>query len=315
MITFGPVPSRRLGRSLGINNIPYKICTYSCVYCQIGRTVNMTIKRRTFYDPMRVLKDVKIRLEEVHRKGERVDYVTFVPDGEPTLDINIGKTAALIGDLGIPVAIITNSSLLWREDVRQDLYNFDLVSLKLDAVSRDIWRRVNRPHRELSLERILDGILEFRKNYKGKLLTETMLIDGINYEREIRKIADFVRKLSPDRAYIAVPIRPPAESWVRPATEYVVNYAFQELSKVLSSEKVELLISHEGTDFTSVGGDLESELLSITSVHPIREDSLKVLLNKAGADWSFVEKLISDGKLVEIVYNGKKFYMRSFRKK
>ncbi|RLF68121.1 MAG: radical SAM protein, partial [Thermoplasmata archaeon] len=216
MITFGPVPSRRLGRSLGINNIPYKICTYSCVYCQIGRTVNMTIKRRTFYDPMRVLKDVKIRLEEVHRKGERVDYVTFVPDGEPTLDINIGKTAALIGDLGIPVAIITNSSLLWREDVRQDLYNFDLVSLKLDAVSRDIWRRVNRPHRELSLERILDGILEFRKNYKGKLLTETMLIDGINYEREIRKIADFVRKLSPDRAYIAVPIRPPAESWVRP---------------------------------------------------------------------------------------------------
>ncbi len=169
MITFGPVPSRRLGRSLGINNIPYKICTYSCVYCQIGRTVNMTIKRRTFYDPMRVLKDVKIRLEEVHRKGERVDYVTFVPDGEPTLDINIGKTAALIGDLGIPVAIITNSSLLWREDVRQDLYNFDLVSLKLDAVSRDIWRRVNRPHRELSLEMILDGILEFRKNYKGKI--------------------------------------------------------------------------------------------------------------------------------------------------
>ncbi|RLF66939.1 MAG: radical SAM protein, partial [Thermoplasmata archaeon] len=92
------------------------------------------------------------------------------------------------------------------------------------------------------------------------------------------------------------------------------NYAFQELSRALSSEKVELLISHEGTDFTSVGGDLESELLSITSVHPIREDSLKALLNKAGADWSFVEKLISEGKLVEIVYNGKKFYMRSFRK-
>ena len=120
MITFGPVPSRRLGRSLGINNIPPKICTYSCVYCQLGRTIKMQADRRAFYETEKVFQDVKNKVEKAKGKGETIDYLTFVPDGEPTLDINLGREIELLRPLGIKVAVISNSSLIWREDVIAD---------------------------------------------------------------------------------------------------------------------------------------------------------------------------------------------------
>ncbi|MCK4471545.1 MAG: radical SAM protein, partial [Anaerolineae bacterium] len=117
MIAFGPVPSRRLGRSLGINNIPPKICTYSCVYCQLGRTIKMQIKRHAFYEPEKVLQDVHDKVEKVRETGERIDYLTFVPDGEPTLDVNLGREIELLRPLGIKIAVISNGSLIGREDV------------------------------------------------------------------------------------------------------------------------------------------------------------------------------------------------------
>ncbi len=121
MLTFGPVPSRRLGRSMGINNIPPKICTYSCVYCQVGSTIKMRIKRQIFFEPEEILQEVKKKIEKVHEVGENIDYLTFVPDGEPTLDINLGREIDLLKPLGIKMGVITNASLIWREDVRNEL--------------------------------------------------------------------------------------------------------------------------------------------------------------------------------------------------
>ena len=121
MIAFGPIPSRRLGRSLGVNHIPPKVCTYSCVYCQVGRTSSLRIRRCAFYDPARVAEAVRERVAQARSSGEAVDFITFVPDGEPTLDINLGQEIARLRPLGIPIAVITNGSLLWREDVRADL--------------------------------------------------------------------------------------------------------------------------------------------------------------------------------------------------
>jgi len=118
MITFGPVPSRRLGRSLGINNIPPKICTYSCVYCQVGQTIQMQVHRKDYYDPDKILKDVQTKIEKVQARGDTIDYLTFVPDGEPTLDINLGQEIEMLGEFGIKIAVITNASLLWREVFR-----------------------------------------------------------------------------------------------------------------------------------------------------------------------------------------------------
>ena len=155
MISFGPVPSRRLGRSLGINNIPPKICTYSCVYCQVGKTARMQVGRDPFYEPEEIYMDVKTRVEKARKKGESVDYLTFVPDGEPTLDVNLGQEIDLLKSLGLKIAVITNGSLIWRKDVKADLAKADWVSFKIDSIREKTWHRINRPLRTLKQKTIL----------------------------------------------------------------------------------------------------------------------------------------------------------------
>ena len=135
LIAFGPVPSRRLGHSMGINNIPPKICTYSCVYCQVGRTINMQVERKSFYKPEEVVQGVETKIREAKERGEPVDYLTFVPDGEPTLDINLGNEIELLKPLGIKIAVISNASLIWQEQVRDDLRKADWVSLKVASMN------------------------------------------------------------------------------------------------------------------------------------------------------------------------------------
>jgi len=309
MIIFGPVPSRRLGRSLGINNIPAKVCSYSCVYCQLGRTIKTCIERRAFYDPEQIFKNVKERIGEAKAKDEKIDYLTFVPDGEPTLDVNLGREMELLKALNRPIAILTNASLLWRADVKDDLLKADLVSVKIDAVSEKNWRKINRPHKSLKIDEILNGIIEFSGEFKGKLITETMLIDGLDYSDDLEKTADFLSKIRPHKAYIAVPTRPPAERWVKPADERVINRAFQLFSRKLGDDVVEYLIGYEGNAFAFTG-NLEEDLLSITSVHPMREEGVKELLKKANASWGVVKNLLDKGKLVELEYEDHKYYMR-----
>ena len=309
-LAFGPVPSRRLGKSLGINNIPAKNCTYSCIYCQLGRTLNMMVERKAFYKPEEILKEVERKVKEATLRNERIDYLTFVPDGEPTLDINLGEEINLLKQIGIPIAVITNASLLWREDVEKDLMDADLVSLKVDAVSEDLWRRINRPHKSLSLSKILGGVSNFTREFNHKIITETMLVEGVEYAGEFEKIAEFLKDLrSLDKAYIAIPTRPPAEKWVKPATEETLNRAFQTFTEKLGVDRVEYLIGYEGNAFAFTG-NVEEDLLSITAVHPMRKEAVTEFLKKANADWKRVEKLLSENKLVELEYEGNKYYMR-----
>jgi len=313
MIAFGPVPSRRLGRSLGVNNIPPKVCSYACVYCQLGRTIKMQVERRPFYEPSEVLEAVRDKIERSRRAGEAVDYLTFVPDGEPTLDLNLGREIELLKPLGIKIAVISNSSLVWREDVREDLLGADWVSLKVDATQEEAWRKVDRPHGSLRLDRILDGVREFASAYRGELVTETMLVDGVNDgEDQLRDVASFVARLEPARAYLSVPTRPPAEEWVRAPNEETVNRAYQILDQRV--RHVEYLIGYEGNAFAFTG-DVEEDLLSITSVHPMREEAVGEFLARAGADWPVVQGLIAQGKLVEMAYEGRKFFMRKLNAK
>ena len=237
-IVYGPVPSRRLGRSLGINNVLPKICSYSCVYCQLGKTLTMEVEPRLFYRAAKIAEKVRTKLEQAREKGEPVDYTTFVPDGEPTLDASLGEEIDILKRLGVRVAVITNGSLLWREDVRQSLRKADWVSLKVDAFSEDIWHRVNRAHKLLKLETILKGMLKFTQTFDGELTTETMLVRGVNDDlAEIKKVAEFLAVLKPARAYIAIPTRPPAEQ-VEPATEQTVNAEYQIFKEMLSPVQV-----------------------------------------------------------------------------
>ncbi len=314
-LAFGPVPSRRLGRSLGINNIPPKWCSYSCVYCQLGRTSNMLVDRQTFYEPKEIFEEVKSRIKKLSARGENIDYLTFVPDGEPTLDINLGREISLLKELGIPIAVITNASLLWRSDVRKDLLNADLISIKVDAVSQNLWKKINRPHRSLKLNAILNGIKEFVDAFNGTIISETMLINGIEYEREVEKIARFLEKLEKlNKAYVAIPTRPPAEKWVKPAGEKTLNIAFQTFSKHLGEDRVEYLIGYEGDIFGSTG-NIREDLLGIMAVHPMREEAVKKFLQRANASWRIIEELLRDGEIIRLEYDGKAYYMRKLSAK
>ena len=308
MKAFGPVPSRRLGQSMGINNIPPKICTYSCIYCQLGNTIKMQIKREGFYKAEEIVRDVGNKIQEAKEKGEHIDYLTFVPDGEPTLDKNIGEEIQELKKFGIKIGVITNSSLIWDNDVKEGLLKADWISIKVDSISEDVWKRVDRPFRTLKLAKILQGITEFSLTFRGELTIETMLIKGINdKEKEIKKIADFISGVNPQKAYIAIPTRPPAENWVEPADENIINMAFQVFET--KGINVEYLIGYEGSSFAFTG-NVEDDLLSITSVHPMREEGISEFLRKARADWTVIEKLIKEGKLIETYYEGKKFFMR-----
>jgi len=314
-IAFGPVPSRRLGGSLGINNIPPKTCSYSCVYCQLGKTSKLLVNRQAFYEPENILMQVKRKVDEAVLRNERIDYLTFVPDGEPTLDVNIGKEISLLKYLGIPIAVITNASMLWQEKAREDLLAADFVSLKVDAVSQDLWKSINRPYKDLKLDMILNGIKEFAKTFKGTLVSETMLIDAVNYESELEMMANFLGSLAKlDKAYVAIPTRPPTEKWVRPVKEEIVNAFFQTFSKRLGSARVEYLIGYEGNAFASTG-DVKEDLLSITAVHPMREEALKEFLNKANIGWQIIDELLHEGELVRLEYEGNIYYMRSISKR
>jgi wyosine [tRNA(Phe)-imidazoG37] synthetase (radical SAM superfamily) len=308
MIAFGPVPSRRLGRSLGINNIPPKVCTYSCVYCQLGRTPRMQVARQAFYEPGEILDAARDHVVRARQAEDEIDYLAFVPDGEPTLDINLGQAIALVKRLGIPTAVITNASLLCQAAARQDLLAADWVSLKVDAVDEETWRRINRPHGNLRLSSILEGAYEFAALYTGELVTETMLVAGVNdSEDHLRAVADYLAELRPDTAYLAIPTRPPAEAWVQSPDEGVLNHAFRIFRDRL--DRVEYLIGYEGNAFACTG-DVEGDLLSITAVHPMREEAVQDYLTRAGAGWPAVQRLVAEGELVELEHGGHTFYLR-----
>lgn len=307
-VIFGPVPSRRLGRSLGINNIPPKICSYACVYCQLGRTLEMQTARAAFYDPALLVDEVSKRLEDARFAGDEIDFLTIVPDGEPTLDQNLGRLIELLRPLGTKIAVITNSSLLWRADVRDELLMADWVSLKVDTVSEETWRRMDRPHGRLRLTEILDGALALAASFNGRLVTETMLVDGINdRERQVSELTTFLARVEPETAYLAIPTRPPAEPDARAPDEVTLARAWSILSNELAN--VELLTGYEGTAFFTTGS-AEEDLLAITSVHPMRSDAVENLLARAGAGWSLVRRLLDERKLIEAEYDGQSFLIR-----
>ncbi len=312
-IVFGPVPSRRLGKSIGINNIPPKRCTYSCVYCQLGRTYHMQINRTSFYKPKDIIQQVKTKIKHTKEKNERIDYLTIVPDGEPTLDENLGILIQQLKQLSYPVAVITNSSLLYRNDVRLDLQKADWVSVKIDSIDESTWKQIDRPYGKLNFNDILTGITHFSKSFTGTLCTETMMIDQINDDEEnILHLARFIKSLQPSKSYLSIPTRPPAEKWVKPASERKLTKAYH----LFSQEQIptELLIGYEGNEFAFTG-DAEQDILSITAVHPMREDAVEAFLKKANENWSLIERLINENKIVKHTMNNTSFYSRKLSKR
>lgn len=314
MIVYGPIPSRRLGQSIGINNIPPKICSYSCIYCQIGRTNQMQISRSEFYKPEEIYQEAENKLKQLETENKKADYFSFVPDGEPTLDINLGKTIQLLKPLNVKIAVITNASLLWMDEVKAELMNANWVSVSIDGADELTWRKVDRLHGHLNHQRILDGVVDFSKKFQGTLVTETMLVEGINdYDVCIKHIAEQIAVIQPSKAYLLVPTRPPAEGSVNRSSVETLRKAVA-IIRGISGVDVECITGDEKEEGFYFTENIVDDILSIASVHPIRENIIDKLLNQRHADKSIITQLVDQGDLVEYRYEGKKFYRRMHQK-
>ncbi len=299
--TYGPVPSRRLGRSLGVDPIPQKTCNFSCIYCQLGRTTNFINERRDFFPREEIAKEIDRRVEE----NPDIDYITFVGDGEPTLCKSLGWLIERSKKHSIPVAVITNGALLYDMDVREELSKADLVLPSLDAGCEETFKLINRPRMEIIFDKMVEGMVKFRKIYHGQIWMEYMAIEDLNDGMdELRKIGDILKRISPDKIYVNVPIRPPAESWVKPSTKIEdINSIFGEVSRIVLPEEGDFYVS--GADERSI----RAEVHEIIKRHPMRREQLYEILKEKKIPDSLVQKLIDEGKIKRIMYNGEEFYI------
>ncbi len=270
---FGPVPSRRLGQSLGIDPIPLKTCNWNCVYCQLGRTRPLTNMRKTYIDPNLILAEVHAALE-THAPGQ-IDWLTFVGSGEPTLHSGLGEMVRRVKEMStIPVVVITNGALLHLPEVRQDLLAADAVLPSLDAGNAALYKQINRPHPGVAFDNMIAGWIEFRQIYRGKLWVEVMLVRGLNdTELALRGIAAILERISPDEIHINQPIRPPAEPWVQPADEEGLLRA-----RAILGEKARIYPFAQGHFDLDQFDHVVDAILAIITRHPMRQAELEQTL-------------------------------------
>lgn len=305
---FGPVPSRRLGQSLGIDPVPLKTCNWNCVYCQLGRTQPILNQRREFYAIDEICAQVKTALDS-HEPGE-IDWATFVGSGETCLHTGLGEMLRGVKALtDLPVAVITNGSLLYLPEVREALLPADAVLPSLDAGNADLYRRINRPHPDLTFQRLVDGLKRFREEYANQLWIEVMLVKGMNdSEAVLMELAKVLALISPDEVHIVQPTRPPVESWVEPPDEDGLLRARAILGKVVR-------VIHPATGVFDLSGeeDLLDAILSIIIRHPMKESELKQALQAWPKEevCKMLERLEQSGRGKIITRHGVRFWRAS----
>ncbi len=302
---FGPVPSRRLGRSLGVNLTPLKTCTYNCVYCQLGRTTKLSNVRKEYFPIGEIFKEIENALNTLG-KSKEIDYLTFVGEGEPTLCKNLGWLIGKVKQIwNIPVAVDTNGSLLYLEEVRQELQLSDVVMPSLDAGTEKTFRKINRSINKIKLETVILGLEQFRNEYNGQIWIEVMLVKGINDSKtELKAIKSQIDRIAPNKIHINIPIRPPAESWVKRPTKRSIELAQEILGKI------EPITDAEIGEFSVDGFTNPIEAVeSIIRRHPMRKEQVVNVLKKfRGIDVSEVLfQLLESDKVRVLDYNGKIF--------
>lgn len=298
---FGPVPSRRLGRSLGISPIPKKTCNYSCIYCQLGRTNKMTNIRQEFFKIENILNEFKIYLKD----SDKFDIITIVGEGEPTLYSQLGNLILELKKLtDKPIAVITNGALFSDENVFKELLNADFVLPSLDAYNEELSKKIDRPHGSISFEKEINGLINFSNTYKGNLWIEIMLIDGFNSDKNsISNFKKLLRKIKYDRLYLNTPVRPPAENFVKTVSKSFMEYASKELGGI----SIDMLSS--GFFFSEIKDPIEA-ILSIIRRHPMNQFELESFLQsrKIKDINKFIEKIEENNKVNVINYKGIKTY-------
>jgi len=298
---YGPVPSRRLGLSLGVDIVTMKTCSLSCVYCQIGRTPETTVIRKEYVPVGKVLGELEHALDE----GVRPDWITFSGSGEPTLNSGIGTMIDGIRDMtDIPICVITNGTLLWDETVRSDILGADAVMPSLDGASREAFERINRPHPSLKIEEMIDGLVRFRKEFTGKIWLEIMLVGGMNdSEEELRALREAARRIAPDSIQLNTVVRPPAESYARPLSR-------ERLMEIRDffGERAEIIASFKGDAGEGGGAGVDD----VREYLKRRPGSIGDISGALGIDEMAVEELVDllekSGEIVLREHFGKRYW-------
>lgn len=302
---YGPVPSRRLGNSLGIDPLPSKTCNYQCIYCQLGKTNNFTNIRKNYFPKKEILAEIEkaIKINE-----NKFDYITFVGSGEPTLYKDLKDLIIRAKELSEkPVCVITNGSLLYQKEVQNALISSDVVLPSLDAGDETSFIKINRPHPSISFDNLIQGFIDFRKIFKGKFWIEVMLMKGINdTKEELLKIKEKLDLIKPDRIDINVPIRPPVEKWVKIPDRNIIS-----LLNAIFGDYTNIFFPEEGT-FKIYSSNFEKEVLSILMRHPMRQNQIIETFSSSGFSKDVVisnlKKLKFENKIKEIFYNKQIFW-------
>jgi wyosine [tRNA(Phe)-imidazoG37] synthetase (radical SAM superfamily) len=300
---YGPVPSRRLGRSLGIDLVPPKICTYDCVYCQIGQTAERRLVRKEYIPREEVLEEVRTFLEG---GGSPIDHFSLSGSGEPTLHSGIRWVIDEIKKLSsIPVAVITNGSLLYREDVREDLLRADVVLPSLDAVSPEVFQKINRPHPEVTVEKVIEGLVEFRKVYRGKIWLEVLFCKGINnHPGEIEKMKEAIDRIQPDRIDLNTVVRPPAEKWASP-----LSHAELEKVRAFLGEKAIVIPEFDRHPLSVPGQEVQERIVSILGRRPLSLADLSKWMRIPQHELeTYLTPLIREGKVKTRSFGGSVYF-------
>jgi wyosine [tRNA(Phe)-imidazoG37] synthetase (radical SAM superfamily) len=289
---YGPVPSRRLGRSLGIDLVPHKICTYDCIYCQIGNTTEKTLSRKEYVPVKEVLEEVRSFLKE---GTSCIDYLSLTGSGEPTLHSQIRSVIEGIKAVtSIPVAVITNGSLLYEEEVRQDLLRADIVLPSLDAVSSEVFIRINRPRPGFSVEKVMEGLVEFRKVYKGQIWLEILFCKDVNDgKEELLRMKKVIDRIQPDRIHINTVVRPPSEKWAVP-----LNQKEMEEIRAFFGEKAEIISEFDRHPPVVSERDIKEEILKILKRRPLSLSDLSQGMGITRDELeAYLNPLIQEGKI------------------
>ncbi len=300
--TFGPVPSRRLGRSLGIDFVPFKTCTYDCIYCQLGRTTVKTVERKEYAPVDAVLKEVEEKLKTIAPP----DYITLSGSGEPTLHSGIADIITGIRKISdVPVAVLTNGSLLRIDEVRDAVSGADLVIPSLDAGSEETFLRVNRPHGSIAFQEMVEGLRTFREGFRGPVWLEVFITGGVtDTEDEILKIKDLVDRIAPDRVQLNTAVRTPAEAYAG-----MVNSERMEEISAFFGRNCEVIADYRGvhghSEFTSTGEDV----LELLRLRPCSIDDISAGLGlHRNETVKYVQELMDKGLIRMEERRGKRLY-------
>ena len=299
---FGPVPSRRLGLSLGVDILPAKTCNMNCIYCEIGTGKKIYSQAPSSPEPREILNEIK---EFSASSKRRFDCLTFTASGEPTLHTDL---ALLIKEgkriTGKPVTVLTNSSTVSRKDIRETLCLADIVLPSLDAATPETFRKINRPHPDIKIRSIIDGLSRLRKEMDGQMWLEILLVNGINdTEKELLALREATAIIAPHRIQLNTVVRPPAEKWAKPVTK-------KGMEKIRSflGEKAEIVIDFNAQVESGCQLILESEILDTLRRRPLTLQDLNGLFGRYEQIKKILLRLLKEGDIEERRVQGRVFY-------